>query len=60
MDSERWRQIEGLLQAVLDRPPDERDAYLREVSAGDNELEREVRSLLSSERQAGGGWRIRR
>jgi serine/threonine protein kinase/tetratricopeptide (TPR) repeat protein len=53
MDSDRWRQVDNLLQAVLERPPDDRDRFLREASSGDEELEREVRSLLSSEEQAG-------
>src|ERR1700726_2536332 len=53
MDSERWKQVDGLLQAVLERPPDERDEFLRDASAGDEALEREVRSLLSSQQQAG-------
>ena len=54
MDSERWKQVEGLLQSALDRTPDERDAFLRHACAGDEALEREVRSLLTSEEQAGG------
>jgi serine/threonine protein kinase/tetratricopeptide (TPR) repeat protein len=53
MNSDRWKQVDGLLQAVLERPPDERDAFLRDASAGDEALEREVRSLLSSQQQAG-------
>jgi tetratricopeptide (TPR) repeat protein/tRNA A-37 threonylcarbamoyl transferase component Bud32 len=53
MNSDRWKQIDSLLQAVLERPPEERDQYLREASAGDEALEREVRSLLRSQQQAG-------
>ena len=53
MDSERWKQVDNLLQAVLERPPEERDAFLRHACAGDEALEREVRSLLAS-RAAGG------
>ncbi len=53
MDSERWKQVEALLQSVLDRTPAERNAFLRNACAGDAALEREVRSLLSSEEQAG-------
>ncbi len=33
---------------VLKRPPEERDAFLRQASAGDQALEREVRSLMTS------------
>ena len=52
MDSERWKQVDDVLQSVLDRAPEDRDAYLRNVCAGDETLEREVRSLLTSEEQA--------
>ena len=53
MDSERWKQIDSLLQSVLERPPEERDAFLRRACAGDAALEREVRSLLASQQRAG-------
>src|SRR5579863_1999663 len=53
MDSDRWKQVDHLLQAVLERPPEERDAYLRQASAGDQTLESEVRSLLRAQQQAG-------
>ena len=53
MDSERWKQVDNLLQAVLERPPEERDAFLRQACAGDEPLEREVRSLLTLEQEAG-------
>src|SRR5436309_5935943 len=53
MDSERWKQVDDILQSVLDRAPEERDAFLRRACAGDETLEREVRSLLTSEEQAG-------
>jgi len=53
MDSERWKQVDGLLQAVLERPPEQRAEFLRDASAGDEALEREVRSLLASQQEAG-------
>ena len=53
MDSERWKQVDRLLQSVLERPPGERDAFLRQACMGDEALEREVRSLLTSQQQAG-------
>ncbi|HMC62563.1 MAG TPA: protein kinase, partial [Candidatus Solibacter sp.] len=53
MDSDRWKQVDSLLQAVLERPPDERAEFLRQASAGDEALEREVRSLLTARQQAG-------
>ena len=54
MDSEQWKQIDKLLHAALERPPEERDAFLREACAGDERLEREARSLLTLEQQAEG------
>ncbi|HXP87820.1 MAG TPA: serine/threonine-protein kinase, partial [Bryobacteraceae bacterium] len=54
MDSNRWKQVDNLLQAALERPPEQRDAFLRNECAGDEELEREVRSLLAAGREAGG------
>ena len=42
-----------MLQLVLEHPPQERDAFLRDASTGDDELEREVRSLLAWQREAG-------
>jgi len=54
MDSEQWKQLDKLLHAVLERPPEERDAFLREVCVGDERLEREARSLLMLEEKAEG------
>jgi len=53
MDSERWKQIDRLLQSVLERPLEEREAFLRNACAADGQLEREVRSLLRAQQQAG-------
>ena len=53
MNSERWKQVDEVLQSVLDRAPEDRDAFLRRACAGDETLEREVRSLLTSDEQAG-------
>src|ERR1039458_1623391 len=53
MDSERWKQVNEVLQSALDRAPKERDAFLRSACAGDETLEREVRSLLTSDERAG-------
>jgi predicted ATPase len=53
MHSDRWKQVDSLLQAVLDRPPDERDAFLRHACQGNLALEREVRSFLASQQQIG-------
>ncbi len=53
MDSERFKRVNDLLQAALERSPDAQDAFLRHACAGDQALEREVRSLLAAQQQAG-------
>src|SRR5215469_8451550 len=53
MNPDRWKQVDDLFQAVLEQPPEERDAFLRRACGPDEQLEREVRSLLSSQQQAG-------
>jgi tetratricopeptide (TPR) repeat protein/predicted Ser/Thr protein kinase len=53
MDLDRWKQIDHLLQAALERPSKDRDAFVRSACAGDEALEREVRSLLRAQHQAG-------
>lgn len=47
MDPERWRRIEKLFRAAADRPAADRDAYLLQHCAGDEDLRREVISLLA-------------
>lgn len=47
MSPERWRRIEEIFRATIDRPEPERDAYLTRVCDGDEDLRREVRSLLT-------------
>jgi serine/threonine protein kinase/tetratricopeptide (TPR) repeat protein len=54
MDAERWKHVERLFQSVLDLPPDEHDAFLKRSCAGDDALERDVRALLRSAREASG------
>src|SRR5438045_2197505 len=47
MNPERWHRIEELFCTVVDRPAAEREAYLTQVCGGDEELRREVLSLLA-------------
>src|SRR4051812_19404848 len=49
MDLDHWKQLDSLLQSVLERPPTERDAFLRHACAGDVTLEHRVRVLLSAD-----------
>jgi len=46
MKSERWKQVEQLYHAALERAPDERAAFLADACAGDPDLRREVEELL--------------
>ena len=47
MDTERWRHIERLYHAALERPPRERDVFLEAECRGDDDLRLEVQALLS-------------
>ena len=53
MSPERWRQINELFLAALERAPSERTAFISEASEGDEELRRDVESLLASHEEAG-------
>src|SRR5262245_5885362 len=52
MNPDRWRQIEVLYQAALERDAIERAAFLDEACAGDEELRLEVESLLMADEEA--------
>jgi serine/threonine protein kinase/tetratricopeptide (TPR) repeat protein len=49
-----WKQVDDVVQSALDRPPEEREAFLRVACRGDETLEREVRSLLRLDQSAEG------
>jgi len=49
MNPERWRQIDQLLEAALERRPEERAAFLAVACADDESLRLEVESLLRSD-----------
>ncbi len=53
MTPERWRELQKLLHAALERPASERAAFLEQACAGDAELRNEAASLLSSAEEAG-------
>src|SRR5262250_942337 len=52
MDKERWQQIETLYYAALERPPDERAAFLADACGDDSGLLREVEGLLRNDSTA--------
>jgi eukaryotic-like serine/threonine-protein kinase len=49
MDPDRWRRVADVYEAVLEREPAARAAFLAEVSRKDADLRREVESLLAQE-----------
>src|SRR6266571_3341638 len=53
MKPERWQQIKTLLQAALEREPDQRAAFLAEACADDESLRSDVESFIGSYEQAG-------
>jgi hypothetical protein len=52
MTPERWKQIDQLLDSALQREANQRSAFLEQACAGDEELRREVESLLAHQTQA--------
>ena len=52
LSAERWHQIKALLDAVLDRVPGERTAYLNEACRDDPALRREVEALVEAGEEA--------
>jgi serine/threonine-protein kinase len=52
MKPERWKQLDELLEAALERPATERAAFVDRACAGDDELRSELESLLISDGKA--------
>ncbi len=52
MDPNRWKQIDSLVDAALDIPEGERDAFIKQGSHGDADLERAVLELLAAQGQS--------
>jgi len=51
---QQWQKIKEIVGSALERPPDERSAYLDEVCSQDSALRAEVESLLAAHRDAEG------
>jgi len=49
LTGERWSRVKALFQAAVERPIEERDAYLAAATGADGVLRREVESLLASD-----------
>lgn len=52
MTPEQWERLNALFEAAVERKPEERSAFLDEACQGDEELRREVVSLLSERERA--------
>jgi len=48
MEREKWEQVKDIFDAALRRTADERERFVAENCGGDDDLRREVQSLLSS------------
>jgi len=53
MDAELWRQVDELLDAAAELPAGEREEFVAAASRGNEELRREVLSLLRAQEGAG-------
>src|SRR5262245_59048652 len=53
-EADRWQQLKDIFQSALEQPAQERDAFVDAACGEDGELRREVRSLLSAQRDAQG------
>jgi serine/threonine protein kinase len=53
IDKDRWSRVENIYHAALSREPQTRDAFLDQVCDGDEEIRREVDSLLKFDERAG-------
>ena len=56
MNPERWQQVKRLLEQAIELEPGARLSFLACACGGDEELRREVASLLASHEQAGTGF----
>jgi eukaryotic-like serine/threonine-protein kinase len=49
MNPEQWRKIHELFEGALERPADERSAFLARACAGDEETRRRVEAMLAAD-----------
>src|SRR5438034_11597411 len=52
MNAERWKQVNDLFQSTVERAPEERAAFLDEACHDDEDMRREVESLVTSHGRA--------
>jgi serine/threonine-protein kinase len=52
MDPKRWQKLEELFHAALERAPDSRASFVAEACGNDDDLRRELESMLSHDEQS--------
>src|SRR5262245_29093870 len=53
MNAERWRRVEQIYHAALERPPNERSTFLEGACGGDEALRSDVERLIAAQDKAG-------
>ncbi|MBC7932857.1 MAG: hypothetical protein H7Z38_20030, partial [Rubrivivax sp.] len=53
MKADRWRQVERLYDDAIELPVAEREKFVQEACAGDEDLRRELLGLLDAQQKAG-------
>jgi Tol biopolymer transport system component len=53
VNADRWRRVKALFERAVEQPAGERDAFLAAHTLGDDELRRDVESLLASDASEG-------
>lgn len=51
MTPERWQQVKHIFYAALEQPAEQRAAFLDQACAGDEDLQKEIASLLAAHEQ---------
>ncbi|HVQ39093.1 MAG TPA: protein kinase [Pyrinomonadaceae bacterium] len=54
MNPELWKQVDALLDAALELPPENREQFVTDACDGNSELRQEVMSLVQAQSQASG------
>ena len=54
MTPERWQQVKEIFNSALSYRPEERGLFLSQACSGDDNLRKEVESLIASHEQSGG------
>ena len=53
MTPERWQQVKDIFDRAVERDPASRIAFVRDCCGNDDELRKEVESLLASDTETG-------